>query len=202
MEEQMKLTIFGGSGRTGQLLVRKALAAGHEVTVLARTPEKIAFADLKLRVLPGDINDAAAVAGAVAGADAVINLVSGAAAARNVVAAMEAGGPQRLLSTIGAGVGDPADKPGAADKIISGLIKTLARKTWDDGLAQAEAVRRSGLDWTLVRVGRLTDGPASGARAGYLGSAGNSLSRADLADWLLAQLTDDAYVGKAPVVSN
>jgi putative NADH-flavin reductase len=202
MEEHMKLTIFGGSGRTGQLLVRKALDAGHEVTVLARTPGKIAFSHPQLRVLPGDINDAAAVAGAVVGADVVINLVSGAAAARNVVAAMQASGPRRLLSTIGAGVGDPADKPGAADKIISGLIKTLARKTWDDALAQAEAVRGSGLDWTLVRVGRLTDGPAAGARAGYLGRAGNSLTRADLADWLLAQLTDDAYVGKAPVVSN
>lgn len=198
----MKLTIFGGSGRTGQLLVQKALAAGHEVTVLARAPEKLAFTDAKLRVLPGDINDAAAVAGAVAGADAVINLVSGAAGARNVVAAMQAGGPRRMLSTIGAGVGDPADKPGAADKMISGLIKTLARKTWDDALAQAEVVRRSGLDWTLARVGRLTDGPAAGARAGYLGSAGNSLTRADLADWLLAQLASDAYVGQSPVVSN
>jgi uncharacterized protein YbjT (DUF2867 family) len=198
----MKLTIFGGSGRTGQLLVRRALEAGHEVTVLARAPGKIAFSDPKLRVLAGDIHDAPAVAGAVAGADAVINLVSGAAAARNVVAAMTAAGPRRLLSTIGAGVGDPADKPGAADRLISGLIKTLARKTWDDALAQAETVRRSGLDWTLVRVGRLTDGPPAGARAGYLGRAGNSLTRADLADWLLAQLTSDAFVGQAPVVSN
>jgi putative NADH-flavin reductase len=197
----MKLTIFGGSGRTGQLLVQKALA-GHEVTVLARTPEKIALTDPKLRVLPGDINDAAAVAGAVAGADAVINLVSGATGARNVVAAMKAGGPRRLISTIGAGVGDPADKPGLFDRLISFLIKLLARETWDDALAQAEVVRHSGLDWTLVRVGRLTDAPAKGARAGYLGSAGNSLTRADLADWLLAQLTSDAYVGKAPVVSN
>jgi uncharacterized protein YbjT (DUF2867 family) len=182
--------------------MQKALAAGHEVTVLARTPDKIAFSDPRLRVLPGDINDAAAVAGAVAGADAVINLVSGAMAARNVVAAMKAGGTRRLLSTIGAGVGDPTDKPGAADKIISGLIKTLARRTWDDALAQAEAVRGSGLDWTLARVGRLTDGPPAGARAGYLGSAGSSLTRADLADWLLAQLASDAYVGQAPVVSN
>jgi uncharacterized protein YbjT (DUF2867 family) len=202
MEEQMKLTIFGGSGRTGQLLVRQALDAGHEVTVLARAPEKLAFTDPKLRVLPGDINDTAAVAEAVAGADAVVNLVSGAAGARNVVAAMRASGTRRLLSTIGAGVGDPADQPGLLDRLIGGLIKLLARETWDDALAQAEAVRGSGLDWTLVRVGRLTDKPSAGARAGYLGRAGNSLTRADLADWLLAQLASDAYVGKAPVVSN
>ncbi len=198
----MKLTIFGGSGRMGQLLVQRALDAGHEVTALARTPDKLALSHPNLRVLAGDMNDATAVAGVIAGADAVINLVSSAAAARNVVAAMQAGGPRRLLSTIGAGVGDPADKPGVVDRLISGLIKLLARETWDEALEQAAVVRGSGLEWTLVRVGRLTDKPPAGARTGYLGSAGNSLSRADLADWLLAQLADDAYVGKAPVVSN
>lgn len=57
----MKLTVFGGTGRTGQLVVEQALAAGHEVIVLARNPEKVAIQHPALEIVQGDVQDAAAV---------------------------------------------------------------------------------------------------------------------------------------------
>ena len=69
----MKLTIFGATGRTGQHLVKQAIAAGHDVTVLARNPAKLALQDPRLTVVRGEVKDAVQVARAVSGAQAVIS---------------------------------------------------------------------------------------------------------------------------------
>ena len=53
----MKLAVFGGTGRTGRLLVEQALAAGHQVTVLVRTPSKLQIGDERLRTVQGDALD-------------------------------------------------------------------------------------------------------------------------------------------------
>jgi putative NADH-flavin reductase len=73
--EAMKLVIFGATGRTGVHLVKQALAAGHSVTALVRTPAKLTLQHERLTVLQGDAQDAAKVAQAVAGAEAVISVL-------------------------------------------------------------------------------------------------------------------------------
>ena len=68
----------------------------------------------------------------------------------------------------------------------------------------AELVRESDLDWTIVRVPMLTDDPPTGSvRSGYLGSGvGSRITRADLADFIYAQLESEEWLHKAPVISN
>lgn len=51
----MKIAIFGGTGPTGQLVVREALAAGHDVVAFARNPGKLEVADARLRVVEGQL---------------------------------------------------------------------------------------------------------------------------------------------------
>ena len=72
-------------------------------------------------------------------------------------------------------------------------------------MATAAAVRSSTLDWTLLRLPLLNSKPPTGrVRAGYLGrgEVGTSLTRADLATFLLAQLADPTYLRRAPAISN
>jgi putative NADH-flavin reductase len=69
----MKLTIFGATGRTGQHLVKQALQRAHQVTAFTRASEKLDASDENLRVVRGDVQDAASVDQAVAGADAVVS---------------------------------------------------------------------------------------------------------------------------------
>ncbi len=209
----MKLAIFGGTGKTGRLLVEQALAAGHEVTVLARTPAKLGPARAGLRVIGGDALDPARVEEAVSGAQAVLSLLGPAKDAPpfsishsmdNIMQAAERCGVRRLVVAAGAGVGDPADKPGPVDKLIGVLLKTAAKGAYEDMSAMARGVRASHLDWTLVRIPRLTDDPPKGTpKVGYLGKgAGMSLSRADLAAFMLQQAASPTYIKQAPVVSN
>lgn len=76
----MRLTIFGGTGPTGRLLVTAALDAGHDVTVFARSPGKLGIADERLRIVQGELSDAAGIRASIDGADAVISTLGPGAA--------------------------------------------------------------------------------------------------------------------------
>lgn len=211
----MKVAIFGAAGRTGVPLVKQALAEGHEVVAFVRSPEKLREQQgthERLHVIQGDAKDPGAIAKAVAGADAVISVlgyVRGSdkdvqtRATENIVAAMRKHGVKRLVSLAGAGVRDPKDEPRLFDRAIVGLMKVVAKDVLEDAKRHAEVIRKSGLDWVIVRGPMLTDGPKTdNYRVGYVGrDSGSRLSRADLADFLLKQMTDTAHLHTAPMVS-
>ena len=209
----MRLAVFGGTGKTGRLLVERALAAGHEVALLARNPSKVETTGAKLRVVQGDALDPNRVMQVISGVDAIISLLGPAKDApplsvsrstENIIQAAGKCGVHRLVVAAGAGVGDPNDKPGLFDKVITVALKTAAKGAYEDMSAAARALRAADLDWTLVRIPMLTDGPAKGQpKAGYLGKgAGMRLTRADLAAFMLQQATGRGYLHQAPVVSN
>lgn len=209
----MKIVLLGASGRTGRHLLEQALAQGHAVTVLVRNPGKLALRHERLRVIQGDVRDAGPVAQAVAGAEAVLSVL-GPTSNRpefavsqgmdNVLAAMRQHGVRRLVQTVGAGVRDPRDRPTPLHAFFGILVRLLTPNVLADMTRVADKVRASGLDWTIVRAPRLTDGPASGqVRVGYVGrDIGPRLSRADLAGFMLEQLEDPTHLGQAPALSN
>lgn len=209
----MRLALFGGSGRVGRHVLAQALERGYAVTVLARTPEKLAAYAEGVDVVAGDVQDAGAVAQVVEGADAVISVLGPTAnrpdyqvsrGMQHIVAAMEKRGVQRLVVSVGAGVRDEKDAPKVFDRLITLLLKIFSRHVYEDMRRVAETVRRTELDWTIVRVPMLTDGEASGrVRVGYVGKGtGPRLSRADMATFMLDQMESDEYVGQAPVISS
>ncbi|TCJ15950.1 SDR family oxidoreductase [Rubrobacter taiwanensis] len=209
----MRVAVFGATGRTGRLVVERLLEEGHEVIAFVRDPSKILEGhDEKLRTVRGDVLDAAAVEEVVEEVDAVLVALGHtktspkdvqARGTQNIVAAMRRHGVRRLISLTGAGVRDPQDEPKVVDRAITGLLKLLQRDVLEDAERHAEIIRNSGLDWTLVRVPRLVDGERTGEyRAGYIGKdSGTRISRADVADFMVRQLTDDTYLRRAPVVS-
>src|SRR2546422_4124197 len=72
--KSMKLSILGATGR---LVVEQALAAGHTVTALVRSPEKLTLSNPNFRVIAGQATDPSAVSRAFDGADAVISVLGG-----------------------------------------------------------------------------------------------------------------------------
>jgi putative NADH-flavin reductase len=209
----MKVTIFGAAGRTGRHLVRQALDKGYEVVAFAHHPSKLGITDERLETVQGDVREADKVAAAIAGADAVISVLGPSSnqeayaisrGMEEIIAAMEQHAVQRLIVSVGAGVGDPKDQPGVMDKAITFILKLTARNVYEDMKRVAEIVRASDRRWTLVRAPMLTDDPGTGdVRAGYLGKdVGSRLSREDLAAFMLEQVESDAYLHEAPVISN
>ena len=208
----MKIIVFGASGGTGSEIVKQALEAGHDVTAFVRSPSKVTIQHPKLKLVTGDMMDAAAVESAVAGQEAVISALGPSRppvpgmmemAAQNIVAAMKKMGIRRLISTTGAGVRDPQDQPKFIDHLMKGLLTLLAGEVLRDSAANVEVIRASDLDWTIARFPRLIDGPHSGKyRVGYLGKdSGSQLSRTDGADFVLRELAEGKYIHQMPVVS-
>jgi putative NADH-flavin reductase len=208
----MKLAIFGGTGRTGLLLVRQALEKGYEVSALARTPSKLDIQNDKLTVISGDVTKAEAVARTLTGTEAALSVLGPADNAptftvsrgmAHIVAAMQTQGIRRLIVTAGAGVSDPLDAPGPLNHIMSLLLKLVAKNVLADMSKVVDTVRASDLDWTIVRLPMLTDDPqTSQPRVGYVGRGmGARIGRAAIAAFMLGQISDTTYLRKSPVIS-
>ena len=208
----MKLLVLGGTGGTGSQLVTQALAAGHDVTVLARNRSRVTTWHRHLRVIEGSVENAGPLNEAMHGQDAVISAIgrgktfkADSLMKRGVTAilnAMAQNGVRRLLLESALGVGDSyADSP-----ILAKLFfRTLLRGIYADKLVADNMVRESDSDWTIVQPSVLTDGPLTRQyRAGeHLALTGMpSVSRADVAHYTLGRVNDPETFGKTIVVSN
>jgi len=208
----MKIVVFGASRGTGLHVVRQALEAGHHVRAFVRSPDKFDVKHENLTVFKGDSMDAVAVDNAIAGQDAVISALGPTrpavphmmeTSAKNIIAGMKKQGVRRLISTTGAGVRQPEDRPKFIDHFMSFLLNLLAREVVLDSAANVRVIHSSDLEWTIVRFPRLMDGAHTGKfRVGYVGKDSSSrLSRADAADFILKELVEKKWVKKLPLVS-
>ncbi len=209
----MKLAIFGGTGKTGKYLVEQALAEGNHVTALVRNPSKLSIQNHHLTVVQGEVGNAAAVERTMAGADAVISVLGPttnapefhiSAGIQNIVAAMKKQGVRRLIVSTGAGVADPNDEPKLFHHLMNFALTLVSRNVYEDMKRMVDIVRASDLDWTIVRVPMLTDDPKTGrVQVGYVGKGmGPRITRADMADFILKQVSDRQFVRQAPAISN
>lgn len=206
----MKLTIFGATSSTGKRLVEKALSKGHEVSVFVRDESKLGITHPNLRILCGDALKYEDVEFAVQGSDAVLSTlgpkgrpaVMAAESTRNIVRAMERHGVKRLVVVSVAGIAVPQDQRGP--NLVDSLIKLFLKDVFRDRENQLAVLTSSSLDWVAVRVPRLIDEAATGSVSAFFGkpSPGMKVTRADLADFMLEQLSSDRWLKQAPILSN
>ena len=189
----MNLLVLGATGRTGLLVVEQALAAGHKVTALVRSPEKVTIRNSNLRVVAGRATDAEDVAQAMAGADAVISALGGdgsviADSARAIVEAAHRTGLKRvvLLSSFLVEQG----RMGVLFRLLTGVAQSSMIQDKNTG---EDLLRQSDLEWTIAYPGRLTDEPATGVVEvlpdGAKRRITERISRADVAGWLIEAAT-------------
>lgn len=205
----MKVLVLGATGGTGRQIVRVLEQHGHDVVALVRqqTPDLGAAG-----IVVGDARDPAAIERALAGCDVVISALGAptkpfaevtvlSEATRELVGAMQRLGVTRLIAITGVGAGDSRGHGGwIYDRVIQPLV---LRKTYEDKDRQETIIRESGLDWTIVRPVMLTNGAASGA-VGSSGDPsrphGSSISRADVADFVVAQIDSERWNGQTPLI--
>lgn len=205
----MNLALFGATGGTGRQILNQARTAGHTVVALVRDTKRLPTSDPHIRLLVGNVLDMAAVAQTLEGADAVIvslgnsgnnpDLVVSTGTA-NIVAEMQRQGIRRVIVISSLGVGE---SKGQVSFFFRLLMKTFLRQAIKDKELQEEIVRKSGLDWTIVRPGGLTDGPATGAYTVATDSSitAGQVSRADVAAFVLQQVADSRYVHATPAIT-
>ncbi len=196
----MRIAVLGATGRTGGLLVDRALERGMDVVALVRhDPDPPLDASVTVTLL--DLRDQDAIAPALAGADAVVSAIGPVAGVTRteisettqaVVDAMVRTGVRRIVAAANGTV--------LTDKEITGEYANVAAEHRRD----AAILRASGLDWTLLAAPYLTDDPATGevATAVDAKAAGRSLTRGDYAAALLDALDRSDWVGHIVGVAN
>lgn len=209
----MRILIVGATGGTGRELVKQALERGHDVVALARNPSKVNVQHERLRVVKGDVMNPSTLDVAMKDVDAVVsalghkrylgpsNILS--QGTRNLIDAMERNGVQRLVVESALGVGDSAGRLGVYYTLF--VIPFILPFYWYDKGRQERIVRASNVEWIIVRPAQLTKGRKRGTYkhgpkvGNYLWSL--SISRADVADFMLNQLGNTPYLRQTPGLS-
>jgi putative NADH-flavin reductase len=207
----VRITVFGATGGTGQHLVDQALEAGHHITAVVRDPARLWQAghprlEVVKAVVQADLQHLDAITKAVKGQDVVVSALGPRGkdditvcsdGARAIITAMRITDIRRLVVvTAGGHIVDEGD--GLASKlVVKPLLRRFLREGFADFARTDELVRTSGLDWTIMRPPRLTDGARRTYRTAIDRNVrgGITIARADLADATLAALTDPATIG-------
>jgi putative NADH-flavin reductase len=208
----MRILIIGATGGTGRQLVSQALEAGHHVTALVRNPSKLNIDHERLNVVKGNVLDYPSVANIVKGQQAVLSALGHkrwiipssilSRGTKNVIRAMEAHSVRRIICETSLGVGDSFGRLGLYYTLFT--IPVILFFYFRDKGLQERYIKESSLEWIIVRPGLLTNGRKRGVYRHGL-RVGNWLwtvriSRADVADFMLKQLTDDQYLHSTPGV--
>ncbi|VAX00604.1 Flavin reductase [hydrothermal vent metagenome] len=208
----MKLIIFGATGGTGRELVSQALAQGHNVTAFVRNLEKLQQTHELLQVIKGDVLDRTAVERAISGHDAVLCALGAPAMNKRkirstgteiIITAMQKTGVKRLICQSGYGCGETYALLPFNYKYI--IFPLFLRHVFIDHELQERAIKQSQLDWTITRPAALSNDRYTGEYWHGLAPTDTAItikiSRADAADFMLKQLSDNYYLGKTPGLS-
>ncbi len=201
----MRVAVLGGSGGVGRWLIAIAREDGDHVKTLVRDRRRLPGGLGAIGVIEGDARDPGAVETTIAGCDVVFSALGAdgtgettlySQAASNIVTAMKRHGITRVLAISSAGVEDDPNMNFFARRIVMPL---LLRGVLVDMARMEETLVRSGLVYTIVRPGRLTDGPRTGlyrANDRFVPEKGRDISRADVADFMVRVVADERTIRK------
>lgn len=209
----MKIAVFGATGRTGGIVVDKALEQGYDVTVLVRDPSRINLKHARLSVVSGSPISANDVGGCLSGVDGVIHclgiggkgdgkqttLISD--SVKIVLAGMNKHGVKRLvcMSNIGAG----GSGSWFAHRIVIPIFLRWLRPIIDDKDRMEAALSASNVEWISVRLPYIKEGKSKPIRVSTNGRGlGLTITADSAAQFLLEQLISKDFVGSMPCISN
>jgi uncharacterized protein YbjT (DUF2867 family) len=208
-----KVLVIGASRGIGLETVRAALRSGHSVRALARSVASMPIQNADLDKVSGNALDSDTIRNALRDIDVVIQTLGVdfspmlvfegtrlfSESTRILVDAMKAAGVKRLITVTGLGAGDSRGHGGLLYDVV--VFPLLLKRVYDDKDVQEWIIKSSGLDWTIVRPGLLTNRPATG-RYRVLTAPEDwrfgMISRDDVADFLVRQVDDRALIGTTP----
>jgi putative NADH-flavin reductase len=204
----MKLLIIGGTGGTGKELIKQALEQGHHLTTLVRNLDHIKISHPNLNVVMGNVLDFNKVQEVVKGQDAVLSALGHkkffiktsilSRGTKNIIEAMQKHNVNRFICITSLGINDSRFKLGLYYTLF--VIPFIVFFYFLDKSKQEKLIRNSGLSWTIIRPGQLTNGKKRGLYK-HGPNLGNyiitkTISRADVAHFMLSQLNDLTYLRK------
>ena len=205
----MRIAVFGATGATGRHVVDQALEAGHEVTALVRNPATLNVQHRRLEVVVGDVGRAQCVEDVIRDKDVVISALGTnqrgpvsvcSDGVREILKVMDKHDVRRLVVLSAHGAAESHDR-----SLFVLAVWAMQRDKMLDKERMEDLLRESSVDWTIVRPPALTTGPRTGAyRTGtdLPVRITSNISRADLAEFLLREAVEEAYVRQTPIITS
>lgn len=212
----MKIFLLGATGATGQELL-KILVNKYDVKLLVRNPQNVQVEKFKshytIEIIQGDVSEADKLKQHFNGCDAIISALGTGMENRltdiysnggkNILNAMRVNGIKKLL-TITSGVIDVSD-PGTDTFFLNRIIRPNFNKPYYDMIRWETILDDTkDIDWVCVRPTKLIDKPATHnyrVQVNHCPSKGWKISRADMAEFMVKQITSDEYNNKKPVLA-
>lgn len=206
----MKILIIGATGGTGKALVKLALEQGHFVTAFVRNPKEVKLTHTNLKVVEGNVLDISSLDMAMHGQEAVLSALGHkkwfiktsilSRGTANIITTMKNNRVKRLVCETALGISDSRFRLGLYYTLF--VEPVILYFYFRDKEIQERYIKESNLDWVIVRPGQLTNGKRTG-RYKHGSDVGSyiltrSVSREDVADFMIKQIDDNRYLHKTP----
>lgn len=209
----MKILLIGATGRTGRILLKKAIEDKHEVTAIVRDPSKITNANVN--IIKGSPYDIDIVKSAVKNCEAVVSTINISRTSdnpwaklrspkdlisksiSNAVEAMKENNVKRIISLSALGVGESKKKmPFIFNLIVS---SSNLRYAFMDHACQEDILAKSGTNWTVIRLPMLSNEEGEAeiiVNKNDSVKLNRNINRDSVARFLLSILNDEQYFKK------
>lgn len=211
MNQNIKIAILGGGGKTGKFLVEQLLEQGYQLKILLRNPDKFKIENPLIEVVQGDAVDETSIRTLLRDCQAIISTVGqrqgeplvASQATLHILKSMAEFSIKRYLVLAGLNLDTPFDKKGEKTLIGTEFMKTHFLEFHNDRQKMYDILSKSETDWTVVRVPLIEFTASKGKPIVDLKDCkGDHISAADIASFLINQLNDEAYFKKAPFITN
>lgn len=214
MKKIIKVALIGGTGKSGQYLVKRLLTKGISIRLLVRNADHTPENHPLIEIVSGNVHDSTAIHKLVKGCEAIISTLGlgvppseptiFSQSTRSVLQAMHSYGLKRYILITGLNVDSPSDQKSRKTQRATIWMKTHYPLSTADKQLEYELLAASSVDWTLVRLPNieLTNEYGRAIKVSLADCPGDVITAIDLADFLIGQLEDRRYIRKAPFIAN
>lgn len=205
------IAVIGGTGKSGNYLIQELLEKGYPMRLLLRTPENFTLQHPLIEIIKGDARNFEDINRLIEGCSAVISKIGQPAgeksiftdATRNIIESMNSHGIKRYITITGLNVDTPFDHKNEKVKAATAWMHENYPETTKDKQEEYEILVNSNLDWTLVRLPLIIPSAEHfKTEANLTDCTGEKISAADVSEFLVAQIDDEAYIKRSPFLYN
>lgn len=205
------IAVIGGTGKSGQYLVRHLLSEGYSIKLLLRNPENFTLTNSLIKIIKGDVRDYNAVDELIKDCTVIISTLGQPKGERsifsdatgNIIKAMNSHSVKRYIVTTGLSVDTPSDAKNDKIRMATEWMYANYPETTSDKQKEYELLIKSSLDWTLVRLPLIVQTSETFSAEAHLKDCkGENISAVDLAEFLVSQIDDADYLRKSPFLYN
>ncbi|WP_139492417.1 NAD(P)-dependent oxidoreductase [Brevibacillus dissolubilis] len=208
---QNQIALIGGTGKVGRHLASKALEHGYRVRMLVRNPQKLSFRDDRIEILEGSVQNPDSIRQLLTGCHIVVNAFGQpmkdtpiySSVTQQILATMTEMHIRRYIGVTGGSLNLEGDNKGLLNRIGAKMFELFYSEMIQDKKKEVEILRQHPhLDWTLIRLPFVVEGPEwGGIKESLTDLPGLKMTNQDIAHFLMNQVDDKTYIHQTPFIA-